>query len=169
MLRPFAECFGAGSVIARSYPVGSDPMAIYNDFLAAVTDMYPPARTSGTQLVIQSERVHDGLGFAELLRLTYERTHPSVHGDPVPELMLRYRNEPADFWTRRFRLLSFEESLTITRAFADNNKQLEAEFGLHLPTDERDLPSPSDARWETARKQRGIYEDCLKEWLTAVP
>jgi hypothetical protein len=83
--------------------------------------------------------------------------------------MLRLRNEPPEFWSKRFRLLSREESLAITHAFADNNRQLEAEFGLHLPSDERDLPGPADARWETARKQRTIYEDCLREWLAAVP
>lgn len=168
MLGPFADAFGKGAIIARAYPVGTEPTALYNDFLSAIAKMYPPATASGAQLVIQSERIHDGLSFAELLRLTFERTYPSVHGDPVPELMLRFRNESSDFWSKRFRLLSREESLAITRAFADNNKQLEAEFGLHLPSDERDLPAPADARWETARKQRAIYEECLKSWLAGV-
>jgi hypothetical protein len=166
MVAPFAERFGRGAILARSYLGRGTLQSIYHDFFAALTAVDPRLGGAPIQIEIRQASANESLAFGGLLEIAHARLHgESCAHDFIGDVFTIAPDLDRATFVSRFSLLLRDESLALLERFADSNIALEREYGLRVPfVQTSDIAPESELRWSNATRQRAIFDRVLELW-----
>ncbi|HEX8806170.1 MAG TPA: hypothetical protein VF741_04435, partial [Candidatus Aquilonibacter sp.] len=73
---------------------------------------------------------------------------------------------PEELLAQRFALLTYEETLRFLEVFRPDNRDVEREYGVHIPfQNESDVAPKSDPLWDKARLERALFDELLADWM----
>ncbi len=142
MIAQLEAHLGAGMVVARAYRPGQDAKTLPLEVLEMVGHLSGNLHVSG---LLQPWYANASLTLREALDLL--RLH-SKAPPPLPDL-------PDAELDARFSLLRFEDVVHFYERFAQDNRDLNARFGIEIPFAKiTDVPASDDPRFVRARTQR---------------
>ena len=157
----FEAMLGPGSVLVRPYARAGDTFAIFRDFLAALQLLAPGFVPPRDGLELAHPRINESLTFGALLAYAFVHLHPEIGlpDDPTPFFSEHAADVPPAWLNERYALLSRDECLRFVRVFDDENRRLEARYGIAIPGARTGEIAPDDAPlWERAQLERAVYD-----------